>query len=230
MALFRPFGPDHWVVLGITVATAFTLVARAPRLAGCENDRRIRVGLAIVLVGNELVSWIVYLARGIFTLPFQLCDLALWLVAWALIGRHGVVAELAFFWGLAGSSQAVLTPDLHEGFPSYPWWQFFLGHCGVVVGAVYLAASGRLRMTARSVWRVWLISNLYVAVAGLLNWTWGTNFGYLARKPSHPSLLDYLGPWPFYIGGMEVIALGLFFLCYGFSRAVDRWARYPSTG
>jgi hypothetical integral membrane protein (TIGR02206 family) len=203
---------------------ALALVVSAKRLRGVGDDRAVRAGLAAGLVGNELISWIYFVAQGRFGLPLQLCDLAVWLMAWALIGTNRVVGELAFFWGLAGSSQAVLTPDLREGFPSYPWLYFFLGHCGVVLSAVYLAARGRLSVSVRSVWRVWLISNGYVVIAGLLNWWLGTNFGYLARKPAHPSLLDYLGPWPVYIVGIEVIALVLFFLCLGLSRAIDRWA------
>jgi uncharacterized membrane protein YwaF len=39
-----------------------------------------------------------------------------------------------------------------------------------------------------------------------------TNFGYLAHPPPNPSLIDHLGPWPYYIIGLETIALVLFLL------------------
>ena len=63
-------------------------------------------------------------------------------------------------------------------------------------------------------WRVWGITNLYAALMLLLNHLWGTNYGYLAHKPSQASLLDYCGPWPWYLLSMEVVALGFFFICY----------------
>jgi hypothetical integral membrane protein (TIGR02206 family) len=224
VAAFQPFGPSHWWVLTLTVGIAVALLMSVRRLRRVPDDRWVRVGLACGLVGNEVVSWVYAITNGYWGLPLQLCDLAVFLVAWALVGERQLVKELAFFWGLAGSSQAVLTPDLLEEFPSYPWFQFFLGHGGVVLSAVYLAVRGRVQLTAGSVWRVWIISNAYVVVAMLVNWRLGTNFGYLARKPEHPSLLDYLGPWPLYILWVEVIALVLFFLCLGLSRAIDRIA------
>ena len=38
----------------------------------------------------------------------------------------------------------------------------------------------------------------------------GTNFGFAARKPENPSLLDHMGPWPIYLVWMQVLG-GLFF-------------------
>jgi len=209
-------------VLG--TACAF-LVANTKRLRTLRTDAVVRRVLALVLVGNEVGSWGVAVSQGWWGLPCQLCDLAVFLMAWVLLGRRRLIGELAVLWGLAGSLQAVLTPDLSAGFPSYPWIQFFLGHGAVVLSAVYLVVRGRVTLTGRSVWRVWLISNVYVVIAGLLNWRLATNFGYLASKPLHPSLLDWLGPWPWYLVGMEVLALGLFFCCVGFNRVVDRMAR-----
>ena len=39
-----------------------------------------------------------------------------------------------------------------------------------------------------------------------------TNFGFTARKPVNPSLLDHLGPWPIYLLWMQVLAAVLFSL------------------
>lgn len=224
MPTFQPFGPDHWAVMGFVAVASLAMIAGTSPVRRLQDDRLVRGGLALVLMGNLLGSLVYLVAHGHWRLPFQLCDLAVVLMAWALVGSNRFVAELAFFWGLAGSLQAVLTPDLAVGFPSYTWLTFFLNHCGAVLGAVYLAVRGLVQPTIGSVWRVWLITNLYVVVAILLNWCLGTNFGYLARKPSHPSLLDSLGPWPFYIVGMEVIGLVSFFFCLGCSRMIDRVA------
>ena len=67
------------------------------------------------------------------------------------------------------------------------------------------------------------------AIAGLLNWQLGTNFGFLARKPVHPSILDYLGPWPYYILVCEGLAPALFGLCYGVARLVEHGTREQHT-
>lgn len=226
---FRPFGPDHLLALGGLTVVIGAMIAFATALRRAADDRPLRLGLCALMIAAELTAWISALARGDVVWPCQLCDLALFLMIWALLGRQRVVGEVACLWGLAGSLQAILTPDLERGFPSLRWLTFFGAHGGVVIGAVYLLVRGRLRLTAASVWRVWGISNGYLAIAGGLNWWLGTNYGYLARKPAQPSLLDYLGPWPYYLLSMELVALALFAMVARLAQQIDRWAMRPHT-
>lgn len=219
---FRPFGPDHWGVLILTFAVGLGLVIAARKIRSVRQDSFIRYPFSLALLLNESVAWIYYKSVGITIIPLQLCELTVLLMAWALLAKGRRVAALAFFWGLAGSSQAILTPDLWEPFPSFVWFSFFLSHCGVVLSAIFLSVRGLVKTTIGSVWRVWAVTNLYVAAVGIVNWRIGTNFGYLAAKPDHPSLLDYLGPWPYYIFWCELIALGLFFLCHAFNQMINR--------
>ena len=225
-SLFRPLGPSHLGVLIFIVMAILLLVVCSKSIRRLKDDQWFRRTYAFLLLAAGINSWIYFSARsGEMSLPLQLCDLALFLMVWALLEGNRTVRELAFFWGLAGSSQAMLTPDLIRGFPSFDWFSFFLNHSAVVLGAVYLAARGLLALSPASIGRVFLFSNLYVGVIGFVNWQGGTNYGYLARKPESPSLLDYLGPWPYYIFWCEFIGLALLFLCFGFSRMVDRLAR-----
>ena len=208
---FALWGPDHLTVLGLTIGGIAALLITHRQFQHI-NDVGLRRGIAIVLFGNEFASWVWAAAQGVARIPLQLCDLTLLLAVAALWSLRPRVCELAYFWGIVASSQAILTPDLRLGFPDYWWVKFFMTHCGVVLSVVYLAVSGRVRLTSQSVWRVWGLTNLYAAIVGVINWAAGTNYGYLARKPMQPSLLDAFGPWPSYILVMEVVALALFFL------------------
>ena len=219
---FAPFGSDHLAVLAALAAGAAVLIVARRRLMG-RDDRWVRRPVAVTLAANELVSYGVALRQGSVGLPLQLCDLALALTVWALLSLRPRVSELAYFWGLGGSLQAILTPDLSQGFGTYWWTQFFLSHTGIVLSVVYLAVTGRVAPTQRSVWRAWGWANVYLAVAGTVNWALGTNYGYLARKPAHPSLLDAFGPWPFYVLAMEVVAVGFFYLYYAPFAGSKRW-------
>ncbi len=210
---FTLWGADHVAILLLTVGGALALLWNRACLRRV-SDISIRRVAAFVLLGNELISWVWAALHGVVRVPLQLCDLALFLMVAALWSLHPAVTGLAYFWGMAGSLQAILTPDLRDGFPDYWWVKFFITHCGVVLSTVYLAVTGRVAPTPRSVWRVWGLTNLYAAAAGVVNWAFGTNYGYLARKPMQPSLLDFFGPWPWYILVMEVVALGVLFLAY----------------
>ncbi|MEY4245694.1 MAG: hypothetical protein RLZZ245_3279, partial [Verrucomicrobiota bacterium] len=40
----------------------------------------------------------------------------------------------------------------------------------------------------------------------------GSNFAFASRPPDNPSLIDHLGPWPWYLFSLLGIALLLFFI------------------
>jgi uncharacterized membrane protein YwaF len=61
-----------------------------------------------------------------------------------------------------------------------------------------------------AVGRVFLLTNAYAAVVGIVDWATGMNYLYLRAKPVEPTLLDLFGPWPVYIVAADVLALGLF--------------------
>ncbi len=222
---FVPFGPDHQVVLGCLAVLAAALIIGRKRLRA-RDHRWVRWAVAALLVSNELIGFGIALAHGVLDLPLQLCDLALILTVVALLRPRPFVSQVAYCWALGGSLQAILTPELLYGFPNYWWIKFFLSHGGMVLSVIYLAVTGRVALTPRAVWKIWLLTNVYAAGVGGVNWAFGTNYGYLAQKPMQPSLLDFFGPWPYYILGMEGVALVFFFLCYApFALANNRAQR-----
>jgi hypothetical integral membrane protein (TIGR02206 family) len=70
------------------------------------------------------------------------------------------------------------------------------------------------RPTWRSIRKVLLGGNLYLLLVGLINWMLGSNYLFIAHKPETASLLDVLGPWPWYILVMEALALVMTLLLY----------------
>jgi len=173
------------------------------------------VALAVLLVGAE-VSWLIYHARTsegadlASALPFQLCDAAIFIAAAALVLRTQLLVEVTYFWGLAGTIQAVITPDLPQHFPSFPFFQYYLAHGGIVAAALFLVVGLGQWPRRNAVLRVGLITILYALLVGAVDASSGVNYMYLRSKPQSASLLDLLGPWPFYIGWAVLVGLGLF--------------------
>ena len=172
--------------------------------------------LAVVLVVDE-VSWWVYLLAGgqpgsrlAWSLPLQLCDAGIFVAGFALWFRRQWLVEVTYFWGLTGTLQALLTPDLPQHFPTYPYFQYYIAHGGVVAAALLMVFGLGLHPRRSAVARVAAITVGYAAFVGLVDTLTGANYMYLRSKPATPTLLDVMGPWPWYIVAAGVCALVLF--------------------
>jgi hypothetical integral membrane protein (TIGR02206 family) len=91
---------------------------------------------------------------------------------------------------------------------------FFAAHGGAVAAVLMLTWGGLLKPRRGSLWRAVVGLNAYAASVGVFNAIFGTNYMYLCRKPASATLLDALGPWPWYILAGEAVALALFALMY----------------
>jgi hypothetical integral membrane protein (TIGR02206 family) len=208
---------DHVVALAATAALCVALPVLARSRPGVWTGRLSRA-LAVALLAWVVAYHLVVLLRGSYEadidLPLHLTDAATLVAALALWSPRPLLFELTYFWGLTASLQAVLTPglDADEGFPSFFYWHYFFTHSGVVVAALLLAFG--LRLTARpgAVRRMFLATAAWAAVAAAGNALTGGNYMFLRERPETASLLDYMGPWPWYMLGAALLALALFAL------------------
>ncbi len=213
---FQLYGADHWAALILTALLALAACIWARRTPDAGARRRAGRALALLLVASEVTQTVLRLVDGTWTaqssLPLELCDVALVVCVVALWTFRAGAAELAYFWGLAGTAAAILTPDLDDGFPHHEYLTFFAHHGGVVVAAVFLTAG--VGITPRR--GAWLRATgwtfAYAGVAGAINLAFDTNYFYLRSKPSGSPLLDLFGPWPYYLLGGALLSVVLFFL------------------
>ena len=216
MADFERYGAAHCAALALTALLGALLAAAARDSGDPRVGRTIRFTLAALLIALLIVFLAQAASDGTLHwrewVPLQLCDLAVFLAAYALVSLSPLAYELVYFWGLAGSVVAMLTPDLLEGFPSWEFVFFFALHGAVVVAAVVLTFGFGLRPRPRAVLRILGLTNLYALFVGLVNLVTDSNFMYLCAKPRTPSLLDWFGPWPFYILGGELVAFVFFWV------------------
>ncbi len=170
---------------------------------------------AIVLLVDEVSWWAYLLAGGVpalelgYSLPLQLCDVAIFVAAAALWTRHQLLIEVTYFWGLAGTIQALLTPDLPQHFPSYPFWQYYIAHGGVVAAALVLVVGLRRYPRRWAAVRVAGLTLVFAAFVGGIDLVSGANYMYLRAKPPTITPLDAMGPWPVYVFVAAVVAFAL---------------------
>jgi len=199
-------------VIAVIGAALVTAARRSPG----PWVRVATLALAVVLVGAE-VGWWIFLARTgsseyqlASALPLQLCDMAIFIGALALVLRSQILIEITYFWGLAGTLQALLTPDLPQRFPSFPYFQYYAAHGGIVIAALLLVVGMRCRPRHDAIWRVMAITLAYVAFVGAVDAFSGLNYMYLRAKPASASLFDLMGPWPWYLVVATGVGVALF--------------------
>jgi hypothetical integral membrane protein (TIGR02206 family) len=205
---FVLFGSSHMAMLTLAVLAPILLALAArhsPRL-----DRPLRITLAVLLTGGWLCWLTLFALRGWLTLsnalPLNLCDWAAAALVIALLNRRPFAYELGYFWGLGGTLQGLITPDIAYDFPDPQFIFFAINHAGIITALLYLTFTG-LRPRLISLPRVVAASLGYAVVAGAADYGLGTDYGFLAAKPSNPSLLDFLSPWPWYIP--ELVLIGI---------------------
>jgi len=146
LADFQLYGQNHILtllfLLGVAVQLIRLLRRDAPNHTAGASKRVIQT-LAFLCFSAYPINQLIVLAHGgdltiDHVLPFHLCDLATFLCGFALLTRRPLLCELSYFWGLAGTMQGLLTPDLRHSFPDPVYLSFFLQHGVIVITAFIL--------------------------------------------------------------------------------------------
>ena len=139
---FKAFGPSHIAVIILTVALPFFLAFAVHRTKSRTLESSIRFTISALLLINYVAYLIVARRFGVTdwqrSLPMQLCDWAMFVIIVALWTGNRRWLEIAYFWGIGGTLQAILTPNLRFGFPDLRFISFFVAHSGIIVGIVFL--------------------------------------------------------------------------------------------
>lgn len=218
-APFHAYSAEHLITILLTATLPFVLAWTVRRYRTPLLARAIIASIMAILFANYVVYLLFIRERGELTwtqmLPMQMCDWAMVVVIVALVTANRKWFEVAYFWGIGGTLQAVLTPNLFYGFPDLRFICFFVSHCGIIVGVVFLMLTRKLRPYPISIVRAFAWTEFYFVVALIVDQITGVNYGFLLHKPEAFTLLSYLSDSrPLYLLQMHGMALLFFLLLY----------------
>ena len=212
---FQSFSIQHFSAL-------FTcgLVTYAAIRKGKVSDKYMKSNIALMLAGFTFSSLVaeamVKGAEGTYDylvdLPFFLCDLVAVLLPFILYFKNRKWIGILYFWALAGTMQALITPDLQDGFPSFHFFRYFITHAGIVAAVLYTVVVWKIRISWKDFFNAILFSQVYLAFIHIINQVLGSNYSYTMQKPMGPTILDMMGAWPWYIFWGECLMIALFLL------------------
>lgn len=215
---FVPFGLQHWLGTGITLAVAVlvpVLLRRHASPRGQETARKVIAVCMFIDIGlGPALSAGVYGLPLAQHLPLQLCGMSVTLGAFMLWLRSYRLYEVLYYWGTGGAIVALLTPDVVQAYPHPLFLRFFLSHGLAILAVMYATLVMGFRPRARSLLVVMPVTAAYSLLIYPVNLLLGSNYLFLMAKPAQPSPLDLFGPWPWYIPGFIVMVAGALLLLY----------------
>ncbi len=215
---FILFGQEHLLALGIILLLSITVPVRVKKTLRPKTEYIFRIVLAAMIWGQEIVLNVYRLIHNEWyfsnSLPFHLCGFAVLLLPVMLFKKNYALYEILYFWGLAGATQALLTPNIDVGFPHFRFLQFFVSHGLIVFTVIYATIVWNFAPTLRSLVKASVLTLFLLIPIGLINRFTHGNYFFIAHKPETSSLLDYFGPWPWYILPMIGMGVVMFFIVY----------------
>lgn len=227
---FRFLATPHVVAMALTILLPILLAWIIRRAKSEKVTRAIFWSIGGVMMVNELFDQyyhITHLAAQEYLadyLPLHLCDISVILVIVLMFTRRFGVYEIVFFWGLAGASNSVITPDLVDPFPSVNFMVYFISHSGIIIGCLLATWGLKMRPTFRSVVKAFVIANLYGIPMIGVNLLCDSNYMYLCKPPVGTTPFFFL-PWPWYLLFLDLLGFLLFTLFYSPFWVRDRLRR-----
>ncbi|GEL76788.1 YwaF family protein [Tenuibacillus multivorans] len=212
---FELFSFSHFLMIVILLIMAVLMYVFRQSF---KEKKTVKYILIAVLITSAVSYQLWFLLNGQWdikiNLPLQLCSISLYLCTFMLLSKSYRLFEITFFVSMSGAFLAIVTPELFFGFPHFRFFQFFIAHMVIVLSCLYMLWVEEFRPTFMSVIRSFIVLNVIAVFVFIINKLIGSNYMFLVEKPSNTSIIDYLGPYPWYILSLEAVAFALFILIY----------------
>lgn len=215
---FKAFSLEHGLPILIIVMIGATAMYFGIKTRDRHKQKRILFILSLFPAFSMVAYIFIQLITGNFTLaedlPIHICRFVGITAPFVIWFEKRFWLGVFYFWCLVGTSNAVITPDLIWGFPHWNYFVYFILHVFLVLLPIYYTIVMKIRITLRDLWNAFWTANVFLVFTLLVNSILGSNYMFTHHKPPVETLMDSLGPWPWYLVVLQFLALVLFFLVY----------------
>ena len=215
---FELFELSHWTAILIFIFLLIFLPLYSKSHLSINQQKNLGNILGFLIFINFPIWVLLEFIGGSFDvklhLPLHLCRFANLLLPFVMLRRNEFLFQILFYWGLSGMFQAIITPDIVQDFPHFHYFRFFIGHHLMIVALMYIIIVYKMKPTIEGLKNSFFGLNLFLVISFLANILLDANYFWIMEKPPTGSLLDYMGPWPWYILTAEFLALAHFGLAY----------------
>lgn len=215
---FEMWSCTHWYTLAVIAGLITAILAcgyhlsAAKRIIMCKS---IAMANLVVFVAEYIWRFTQHSIELFIKdeLPLHFCAVMALLCFIALWWGPRWARSLVYFGVLSASIQGLITPAITYGFPKVDFFFFFGSHGLLLLSALAIPFLTDWKAKAKDPVRSVLLMNAYLIVIHPINILLGSNYGFTTAAPAG-SILDGLGPAPWYYLWLELPALALFCLMY----------------
>lgn len=207
---FKMFQWEHVLLLVVIFLVSIIMFGYRNRIRKMHIWKKILI-TGLVVSESTYHIWAIYNHLwDIHTfLPLQLCSFNILLCVLLLITDNRRLFAFVYLFGLTGAIQGLLTPELFQEPWHFRFIQYFLAHAFIVWTALYYAIIRSYTISWQLLFQSFFWLNIYALGVYVVDVAIGANYMFLLEKPSNASLMDYMGPYPWYILSLELVALCL---------------------
>ncbi|MBT8190123.1 MAG: TIGR02206 family membrane protein [Bacteroidia bacterium] len=215
---FTPWTRAHGLPILIIALAGLISIIYGLNVKDRKRKKQILFYLSLVPAQATLFNILFPLIEGDFNihedLPFHVCRFAALIAPFVIWKESKFWMGILYFWILAGTLNANITPDVQYGFPHWSYFEYWLLHSFLVILPLYYVIVLKIKIQFRDLTNAFWGANVFLIFTLLINISIGSNYMYSRAKPPVPSLLDLMGPWPTYLLTGQLLAGVLFFILY----------------
>ena len=207
--IITPLSELWWMGIISSILIGIFIIQLAIRI---PPDKRtvLKLCIASLMFFEEIFNQWYMFYLGIWdlstSLPIHMCGITGILAGVMLIKNKQIGFEFIAMPGMAGAIHALLTPLLNHGGDTYQVINYYIGHSGIIIVALYLAIVEGYRIRKNSWVSVFFMVQILFVIVGIANWVFNANYMYLSNAPGVNNPL-IIGEWPWYILIFEIAGL-----------------------
>lgn len=209
---FVSFTKFHFIPILLFLILGIVASYIGSRLHSEKAKTKLGFALALIPFISLILTFCLRLYEGFDVkqdLPFHLCRALCLMMPFVMLIRNRFWLGVSYFWIIVGTLNANITPDIEFGYPHYDYFNYWLQHSGLIILPIYAIFVYELRIKWRDFFNAYIGVNLFLVLSLIVNFILKSNYMYSSAKPPSGSLLDYMGPWPWYLITGQALAIGL---------------------
>ncbi len=180
-----------------------------------QSQQRITLFIfGLVVLGGQVMKIMCRYYLGVFDytvdLPLHLCNMMPFVIPFALLSNKRLVWAILFFWIMAGTFQALISPTLPHSYPHFEYHRYWIVHAGLVIIALYPIFVNNYRLYLSDALLSAILLNLLGLLMYFIDRVLDANYMYMRDWPPGKTIYNMLGPWPYYNLSLEVVMIVLF--------------------